>query len=65
MDFLNVIRQRISKINAGFSAGQRTVVVIAVLALALGGFGFTQWASKPSYAPLFSNLDPADASAIT
>jgi flagellar M-ring protein FliF len=65
MDFLNVIRQRIARVNAGFSSGQRTVVVIAVLALALGGYGFTKWAGKPSYAPLFSNLDPTDASAIT
>jgi flagellar M-ring protein FliF len=65
MDFLNVIRQRVAKLNAGFSAGQRTVVVIAVLALGIGGFAFTQWAAKPSYAPLYSNLDPADAAAIT
>ena len=65
MDFLKVIRDRIARINAGFSTGQRTMVVIAVIALALGGFAFTKWAGKPSYAPLFSNLDPSDASAIT
>jgi flagellar M-ring protein FliF len=65
MGFLNVLRQRLAKLNAGFSAGQKTIVVLSVVALAAGGFLFTKWASKPTYAPLFSNLSSADAAAIT
>jgi flagellar M-ring protein FliF len=30
----------------------------------VGGYFFSTWAAKPTYAPLFSNLAPADASAI-
>lgn len=49
---------------AGFTIGQRVITVLAVLGLLAGGFMFTQWASKPSYAPLFTNLAATDASAI-
>ncbi|MFI5953588.1 flagellar basal-body MS-ring/collar protein FliF [Cryptosporangium sp. NPDC051539] len=47
-----------------FSGGQKAVIVIAVLALAIGGYFFASWASKPTMAPLFSNLAATDASAI-
>ena len=30
----------------------------------IGGFLFSSWAAKPSYAPLFTNLSPTDASGI-
>ena len=33
--------------------------------LIVGGLLFTQWAAKPSYTPLFSNLAPTDAAAVT
>ena len=46
-----------------FTAGQKVVAVIGTAALLLGGFMVFRWASAPSYAPLFSNLAPADASA--
>ncbi|MHB1740532.1 MAG: flagellar basal-body MS-ring/collar protein FliF [Actinomycetes bacterium] len=49
---------------AGFTGGQKTVTVVAVLALVAGGLLFSQWLSRPSYSPLFSNLSPTDASAI-
>jgi flagellar M-ring protein FliF len=64
LDF-NRIVQRGRAIFADFTAGQKTVTVLVVVALALGGYLFTHWASKPSYAPLFSNLAASDASAIT
>ena len=50
---------------AGFSSGQKTVVIVAVLAVVVGGYLFMSWASQPSYVPLFSNLSSSDAAAIT
>jgi flagellar M-ring protein FliF len=47
-----------------FTAGQKVVAIIGTLALALGGFMVFRWAAAPTYTPLFSNLAPADASAI-
>lgn len=47
-----------------FTAGQKSMTVVAVLALAVGGYFFANWASKPTYAPLFTNLSGTDASAI-
>ncbi|PRY18219.1 flagellar basal-body MS-ring/collar protein FliF [Kineococcus rhizosphaerae] len=48
-----------------FSTGQKAVVIAVVAALLGGAVLFSQWASKPSYSPLFSNLSGTDASAIT
>ena len=50
---------------AGFTSGQKAVTGIALVALLVGGFFFTSWASKPSLVPVFTNLEPADAAAIT
>lgn len=47
-----------------FTPGQKAVTIAAVLGLAIGGFLFSSWAAKPSYAPLFTNLSPTDASGI-
>src|SRR5687768_13942078 len=49
---------------SSFTAGQKVVTIFAVLVLAVGGYGFAVWAGKPTFAPLFSDLAPADASAI-
>lgn len=49
---------------ASFTAAQKLISTLAVLGLLLGGYMFLTWASKPSYAPLFTDLAPADASAI-
>jgi len=56
MQFVQELRRRLAAINAGFSAGQRAVVGITVVVLIVGGLAFGQWASKPSYSPLYSNL---------
>lgn len=50
---------------AGYSPGQRAVVVIAIAALVVGGVIFSQWITKPNMVPLYSNLASSDASAIT
>ncbi|GAA4965607.1 flagellar basal-body MS-ring/collar protein FliF [Kineococcus glutinatus] len=49
---------------AEFTAGQKAVVIAVVVALIGGGVVFSRWAATPSYAPMFSNLSTADASAI-
>ena len=59
------LRDRSKEIMAGFSSGQKAVVIVAVLAVVVGGYLFMSWASKPSYVPLFSNLSSSDAAAIT
>ncbi len=47
-----------------FTTGQKVVAIIGSGALLLAGFMVFKWAAAPSYAPLFSDLAPADASAI-
>lgn len=48
----------------GFSAGQKAVVVVGTLALLVGGVMVVRWALSPDYAPLYSGLEPEDASAV-
>jgi flagellar M-ring protein FliF len=48
----------------GFSIAQRTIAIIGIAVVAVGITALAIWASKPSYAPLFSGLQPADASSI-
>jgi flagellar M-ring protein FliF len=47
-----------------FTPGQKVVTVAAIIALSIGGYAFSTWAAKPTYAPLFTNLSPTDASAM-
>ena len=49
----------------GFTAAQRTIAIIGVAALVLGGIALASWLGKPSYAPLFTGLAAADASSVT
>jgi flagellar M-ring protein FliF len=56
--------RRIGDYVRGFSSAQRTVAIIGVAVLVLGGFALASWLSKPSYAPLFTGLAASDASAI-
>lgn len=48
----------------GFSVAQRTIAVIGIAALVLGGIALSSWLGRPSYAPLFTGLQATDASAI-
>jgi flagellar M-ring protein FliF len=56
--------QNLQRTFGAFTAGQKTVAVIGSLALVLAGVMVFRWASTPSYAPLFTNLAAADASAV-
>lgn len=53
------------RISRGFSPGQKAVTGLALVVLVIGGVIFAQQASKPTYAPLFTNLQPSDAASIT
>jgi flagellar M-ring protein FliF len=48
-----------------FTAGQKTVVAIAFLSVVVGIVAFLHYSSKPTYAPLYTNLTSADAASIT
>jgi len=49
---------------AGFTPGQRGVVLVAVAALLLGAYALSRWVSQPQWTPLFGNLSGADANSI-
>src|SRR5262245_10381006 len=61
----NALKNRATNVLSGFSMGQRVVVLIAVVTLVAGGVMFSQWASKPTMTPLFTNLESSDAASIT
>lgn len=56
--------QHLRRTFATFTSGQKTVAVIGGLALLLASVMVFRWASTPAYAPLFTNIAPADASAV-
>src|ERR1700682_5929462 len=62
---IDQLRRRATATLSGFSTGAKSVTALAVVGLLMAAYVFTSWASKPSYAPLFSNLSATDASAIT
>src|SRR5450830_468726 len=47
-----------------FTVAQRTLAVIGLAVLLLGGFAVTSWVSKPTMSPLFTSLSATDASAV-
>jgi flagellar M-ring protein FliF len=49
---------------AGFTTGQKAVVVVAVLLLALGTVALTRWVTQPTLTPLYGSLAGEDANAI-
>jgi flagellar M-ring protein FliF len=55
---------RLQRSFGSFSTGQKVTAVLGAVALLLAGFLVFRWAAAPSYVPLFSDLAPADASAI-
>jgi flagellar M-ring protein FliF len=55
---------RIKSVLSTITLGQKVVIGLLALGLVLGGFFFFRWVTAPTYAPLFSNLASADASAI-
>jgi flagellar M-ring protein FliF len=56
--------RRILATFAAFTAGQKTVAVLTLAAVVVGGLYFSRWVSTPDYSPLFTNLASTDASAM-
>jgi flagellar M-ring protein FliF len=55
---------RYKRIWSDFNTGQKAVVAIGTGALLLAAFLVFRWVSTPSYAPLYTNLQAADASSV-
>jgi flagellar M-ring protein FliF len=49
----------------GFTAGQRSVVIVAILALLMGGYALSRWVAQPDWEPLYGGLSGTDASSVT
>jgi flagellar M-ring protein FliF len=47
-----------------FTLAQRTLAIIGLAVLLLGGFALSSWMSKPNMSPLFTSLSATDASAV-
>jgi flagellar M-ring protein FliF len=64
-DTLHSARGRARTALAAFTTGQKVMVVLAVAGLIVGGMAFMHFESKPSYQPLFTNLQASDSGAVT
>ncbi len=62
--FVSSLAGRFTGVAKGFTMAQKTLVVLGIAVLVLGGVALATWLAKPSYSPLFSALAPADANAI-
>lgn len=58
-------KSQLQRFLGGFTTGQKVVSVLAAIGLVVVGMVFISSSPKQQYAPLFSNLDPKDASSIT
>lgn len=62
--FLRSALTRFSDYVKGFTSAQRTIALIGIAAVVIGGIALGSWLGRPTYAPLFSGLAASDASAI-
>lgn len=62
---LTRIKQRASSLFSGFTAGQRAMLGIALVATVVGGMMFMNWSSGQTWSTLYSNLQTADAASVT
>src|SRR2546421_9856633 len=60
-----VARRRAATVWSGFTSGQKTMLGLAVGAVVVGGYFFTQWAAQPTWTPLYGNLSATDAGSVT
>jgi len=61
---LNAVSGRARSALSGFTTGQRFVSVIAGVGLIIGAVMFMNVESKPSFQPLFTNLQASDSGAV-
>src|SRR5579875_794223 len=59
------LRAGAKRFASGFTPGQKAVTIAAVAAVVIGAIAFLSLSGKPTYAPLFTNLQPSDAAAVT
>ncbi len=52
---LDKLKRQGKQLLDGFTTGQKVMTVLALVAMLGGGYLFMQWASKPSYVPLFTD----------
>ena len=64
-DSLNTARGRAASVLAGFTTGQKVMTVLAAVGVIIAAVVFMGAESKPTYQPLFTNLQASDAGAIT
>ena len=62
---LAALKDRAGGLLHGFTRGQKTMLVVAVGAAALGAMVFLRWAAAPSWAPLYSGLPSTEAASVT
>jgi flagellar M-ring protein FliF len=62
---VTIARRRAASVWSGFTSGQKTMLGLAVGAIAIGGYFFTQWAAQPTWTPLYGNLSATDAGSVT
>jgi len=62
---LAALRRRAATVWSGFTSGQKTMLMLAMAAVVIGGYFFTKWAGQPTLAPLYNNLSQTDAGSIT
>lgn len=62
---MQALLARLKTYAGGFSTAQKTIAILAVAGLALGGIALTSWLAKPTMSPLFTGLQAADASKVT
>jgi flagellar M-ring protein FliF len=62
---MNQVGDRAKQMLAGFTLGQRAIVVVAVIALGMGAFTLSRWVAQPTWAVLFGNVPQENVTAIT
>ncbi len=62
---LTAIRRQGSRALSGFTAGQRTMLALALAGTFFGGMFFLKWSSSTEYAPLYTDLAASDAAEVT
>ncbi|MCU4185028.1 flagellar M-ring protein FliF [Acidiferrimicrobium sp. IK] len=62
---LGQLRQGFQRFSRGFTPGQKAVTVVAFIAVIVGGMYVMSMTGKPTYVPLFTNLQGSDAASIT
>jgi flagellar M-ring protein FliF len=64
MKNLNGAGRRLLDTVRGFTVAQRTIALIGVAILVLGGVALSNWLGRPTYSPLFTGLSASDASGV-